>query len=275
VTHGPSGANRLFGAAGEALAGPVDAHVHLYTNDLPMVAGRRYTPATAATLAMLADRLRAGGLAGALVVQPSFLGTDNAHLLACLAAAARDCADLTLRGVAVLDPATPADEMARLAAAGIAGLRLNLVGGAALPDLAQPVWQRHLAAANDLGWQVELHLESPRLPALLPALLDACAHLVVDHFGRPDPVQGLACPGMRALLAAPADRITVKLSAPYRSFPTLSSDEAAAYCIPFAQALADRFGRDRLAWGSDWPWTQFEDRHSYAQALAWRDLWFP
>lgn len=272
ATAQPDGAFRLLGLP-EGTPGAFDAHVHLYANDLPMVAGRRYTPDDAATLDDLATLLLANGLAGALVVQPSFLGTDNSHLVACLADAARDHPDLTLRGVAVLDPDTPVDEMARLAEAGITGMRLNLVGGGDLPDLAAPTWRRHIATANDLGWHVELHLESPRLPALLPALLDACERLVIDHFGRPDPVRGLACPGMKALLAAPAARITVKLSAPYRTFPTLTSDEAASYCVPFARALADRFGADRLAWASDWPWTQFTGRHSYAQTCAWRALW--
>lgn len=267
------GASRLTGIADGPGDGPFDGHVHLFTRDLPMVAGRRYVPAVDATLADLAGLLRTNGLGGALVVQPSFLGTDNTHLLACLAAAAADCPDLAFRGVVMLDPETPRDAMDRLAGAGIVGTRLNLVGGNALPDLSTPAWRDHFAAVNALGWHVELHLESSRLAPVLATLLDACDHVVVDHFGRPDPVRGLACPGMRALLAAPPDRVTVKVSAPYRTFPSLTPDEAAAYCRPFAAALADRFGVDRLVWGSDWPWTQFENRHSYAQAVAWRDLW--
>jgi predicted TIM-barrel fold metal-dependent hydrolase len=258
--------------AGTGAPGEYDAHVHLYTKNLPMVAGRRYTPDDEATLADLAGLLRANGLAGALVVQPSFLGTDNSHLVTCLADAAREHPDLTFRGVAVLDPATPAEAMAQLAEAGITGIRFNL-DGTALPDLAAPAWRRHLAAANDFGWHVELHIGSPRLPEILPALLDSCDQLVIDHFGRPDPVAGLACPGMQALLAAPRDRITIKLSAPYRIFPTLTSDEAASYCVPFARAFADRFGPDRLVWASDWPWTRFSGCHSYTQACAWRALW--
>ena len=263
------GAGRLMRLA----TGRHDGHVHLFTRDLPMVAGRRYLPAADATLADLAALLRGHRLDGALVVQPSFLGTDNSHLLACLAAA-RDYPDLALRGTVMLDPATPPAAMAGLAAAGIVGTRLNLVGGGVLPDLTRRVWRDHFAAVNDLGWHVELHLESPRLAPVLTVLLDACDHVVVDHFGRPDPVHGLACPGMRALLAAPVDRVSVKVSAPYRIFPSIAPDEAAAYCTPFAAALADRFGADRLVWGSDWPWTQFENRHSYAQAVAWRESWW-
>lgn len=268
------GARRLMGLADGAYANRAyDGHVHLFTRDLPTVAGRRYLPADDATLADLAGLLRANGLAGALVVQPSFLGTDNSHLLACLAAAARDDADLTFRGAVMLDPATPPGAMADLAGAGIVGTRLNLVGGGTLPDLTQRLWRDHFAAVNALGWHVELHLESPRLAPVLAALLDACDHVVVDHFGRPDPVRGLGCPGIRALLAAPPDRVSVKISAPYRTFPSLAPDAAAAYCMPFAAALADHFGSDRLVWGSDWPWTQFENRHSYAQAAAWCDRW--
>ena len=79
---------------------------------------------------------------------------------------------------------------------------------------------------------------------------------------------------MRALLVAPPDRLTVDPSAPYRIYPAIPPDDAAAWCKPFAGALADRFGPDRLVWGSDWPWTQFEDSMRYEQTVAWRDLWF-
>ena len=264
----PSGARRLMGLT----EGRYDGHVHLFSTDLPMAEGRRYTPTHDAPLDRLAELLRANGLDGALVVQPSFLGTDNSHLLDRLEAS-RGIAGLTLRGVAVVDPTISPDEMAALSEGGIVGIRLNLAGTDALPDLASATWQTHFAAAAALGWHVELHIEGPRLPPILPALLDSGTPLVIDHFGRPDPAEAVNCAGFRALLAAPPDRVTVKVSAAYRVFADLPSNEAARRCAPLYRALYERFGVEGLVWGSDWPWTQHEGRHSYAETLAWCDGW--
>jgi predicted TIM-barrel fold metal-dependent hydrolase len=34
-----------------------------------------------------------------------------------------------------------------------------------------------------------------------------------------------------------------------------------------------RLGAERLMWGSDWPWTQYEGRYSYMQTLGWLHQW--
>ncbi len=261
-----SGANRFMGG----LKGTFDGHAHVFRVDLPMAAERRYTPKAPAPLATFAGLLRGEGLDGALLVQPSFLGTDNAQLLAALKQGGA-WTDLAFRGVAVLSPEEPdwRDQLQRYDAAGVVGLRLNLVGR--LEDLA--AWRPLLAAVSDLGWHVELHCEGGRIPTLLPTLLDLCQILVIDHFGLPWPDQPLDCPGHRALLSAPPERLLVKVSAPYRVFPELTSRQAAERATPIFTSFLDRLGPDALLWGSDWPWTRFEGRHSYAEALSWRALW--
>lgn len=263
-----SGANALMGG----LDGRFDGHAHVFKRSLPMYVHRRYTPHIDAPLVQYLAHLAESNLQGGILSQPSFLGSDNSFLLTSLAYA-RHVEGVTLRGVAVLDPGATRETLARLTAAGIIGLRLNLLGEAALQrfDLARikPLLKR----VSDLGWHVELYCEGRCLADLLPPLLGHCERVVVDHFGLPDPQNPLACPGQAAILKAPQDRLFVKTSAPYRVFRDLDTRDAVESCGPIFRRLLDRLGPGHLLWGSDWPGTQFEDRYSFATTVEWERAW--
>src|ERR1019366_6879976 len=77
----------------------IDSHTPVFRQDLTMVLGRRYTPDYDATLKDLFSHLDANGLEQAVLVQPSFLGTDNSYLLQAIAEAPR-----RLRGIAMVAP---------------------------------------------------------------------------------------------------------------------------------------------------------------------------
>jgi predicted TIM-barrel fold metal-dependent hydrolase len=187
-------------------------------------------------------------------VQPSFLGTDNSHLVASLAAAPE-----RLRGIAVVSPDIGDEALGAYDAAGIVGIRLNLIGEKPEEFLTAP-WRRLAYRVGRLGWQVEVQAEGRDVPMVLDALGSADAPLVIDHFGRPDATLGRDDPGFRRLLqAGPHGGVWVKLSAPYRC--------GEADPDSYALALLDRLGPGRLLWGSDWPFTQFETRRSYADAV--------
>lgn len=263
-----SGANVLMGG----LQGSFDGHAHIFETGLPMVENRRYTPAKDALLSDYADALRMAGLDGGILVQPSFLGTDNSYMLRALRS--RFLGEtVILRGVAVLPPTASFDEVARMDEAGIIGLRFNLFGVGTLDASYFDPWKPLLNRVSDMGWHVELHCEGHALVGLLPMLLDRAERVVVDHFGLPDPADPMTCPGQSALLSAPAHRVFVKTSAPFRVFRGHNSDKAAGLCIPILRRLLDRLGPDHLLWGSDWPWTQFEDRHTFGSAAGWADMW--
>ena len=176
--------------------------------------------------------------------------------------------DVTLRGVAMLDPATSVDEIMRLSDAGIVGMRLNLIGGGAR-DFDVAPWDGLLRQIDKAGWHVEVHCEGAFLPPLLEVLLSRCEKVVVDHFGLPNANAPLDCSGLSAITNAPAGRVFVKISAPYRVFPALPVADAAHRSAPILNRLIESIGEDQLVWGSDWPWTRFEDRHSYGAALGW------
>ena len=59
----------------------IDSHAHVFVRGLPLAPQRRHAPDYDATPADFGALLDAHGVSHALLVQPSFLGTDNRFLL--------------------------------------------------------------------------------------------------------------------------------------------------------------------------------------------------
>ena len=242
----------------------IDSHAHVFVRGLPLAAARRHAPDYEATLAEYLALLDAHGVSHGVLVQPSFLGTDNRFLIAALRAS-----PARLRGVAVVDPRVDDATLQAMAEAGVVGIRLNIVG-MPLPDLSRPEWQRLFVRVRALGWHVELHREARDLALAAQPVLDAGCTLVVDHFGRPASAPATSDEGFAWLLdAAASGRVWVKLSAAYRNWP------AAAPARDAAEALLKAFGPERLVWGSDWPHTQHREIADYATAHAALADWVP
>lgn len=245
----------------------IDTHAHVFAQALPLAAVRRHTPEYDASIEAYIVHLHENRISHAVLVQPSFLGTDNAFLLDVLKAH-----PFRLRGVAMVSPHVSDQELERLAKAGIVGIRLNLVG-LPLPDFTDPLWQSLFARINALGWHVELHREAVDLPALIKPLLQQKCRVVVDHFGRPDQHLGIADPGFNYLLSiADTGQIWIKLSAAYRS---VSSGDGHLFGAQATRLLLNVFSPTRLLWGSDWPHTQHEKIVNYGTELAVLATWVP
>ncbi|WP_363322242.1 amidohydrolase family protein [uncultured Pigmentiphaga sp.] len=241
----------------------VDTHAHVFARSLALAPGRRYAPENDALLETYLAHLDAHGLQAGLLIQPSFLGTDNRYMLDAIRLAPH-----RLKGVAVVDARTNAAELGRMAQAGVVGIRLNLIGQP-LPTLEDGTWRDLLGCVRELGWHVELHVEAARLADIVTALQPAHCRLVVDHFGRPDPALGTADPGFRWLLEAAGDYdLWVKLSGAYRNW----RDPSGADARRAAELLLAHVGPDRLLWGSDWPHTQHPGV-TYAQTRRALDDW--
>ena len=239
----------------------IDTHAHVFRRDLPLAGQRRYTPDYDALPSDYLALLDAHGLDRAVLVQPSFLGADNRYLAQVLGEHPE-----RLRGVAVVDPLIGETQLRDLGQAGVTGMRLNLFG-MPTPALSEEPWRGLLERINALDWHVEVHAQAERLPAILPALLEAGCRVVVDHFGRPGAANGMAY----LLRHAETDRVWVKLSAPYRNWADDGAGRAAAR--EAARGLLKAFGAERLMWGSDWPHTEHRDRASYAASLQWLGEW--
>ncbi|WP_198655083.1 amidohydrolase family protein [Streptomyces geranii] len=236
-------------------AAAFDTHAHVFERGLRLAHGRRYSPDYDATVDAYLALLDAHGLAAGVLVQPSFLGTDNSYLLDALGKAPE-----RLRGVAVIDPGTPGEELDRLVAAGVRGIRLNLVDRP-VPPLDEPLWQRLARELAARALHLEVQAQRLQWTELEPWLLRWPGAVVVDHLGLPgDP--SLSYPGSLALarlLAAP--HVWVKASAPYRSAPGAAT--------AMLRALLSAGGGERMLWGSDWPWTRHERDRVYGTTLTW------
>ena len=232
----------------------VDTHAHVFDRGCRLIEGRRYTPGFEAPAARYVEVLDRAGVRHGVLVQPSFLGTDNACLLAGLRRFPG-----TLRGVAVVAPEVTDAELEAMDAAGVRGIRYNLIGHDPAM-LAQPEYRALTRRVSALGWLIEGQVPGAALPGVLDALTTDASTVVVDHFGKPGTADPTADPGFRKLMEyGPGGPVWVKLSAPYR----LGGLDPALY----AAAYLERFGPERLLWGSDWPWTQNEAATSYGECV--------
>ncbi|SHM62366.1 amidohydrolase family protein [Phytopseudomonas punonensis] len=233
----------------------IDTHAHIFRQDLPMVANRRYSPAYDALVEQYLAHLDAHGLSHGVLIQPSFLGTDNSFMVEALRRYPE-----RLRAVAVVDLAVSDAELDELAAAGVVGIRLNLIGKG-LQDYTGPAWNHLFARLARRGWQVEIQRGIEDLAQVVPAIVATGVNVVIDHFGLPTGGIDAQNPGHQAFLQLLGDsRVWLKLSAAYRS----NTDPVQSSAV-LAQVREAAGGSERFLWGSDWPNTQFEDRTDYAE----------
>jgi predicted TIM-barrel fold metal-dependent hydrolase len=186
------------------------------------------------------------GVERAVLVQPSVYWTDNTAMLDAIGAAGA-----SFRGVAVVEDSVSDAEIERLHAAGVRGLRCNIVDIVEDKGKLPLAMLRNLAAKiRHLGWHIELLMHADEFPDMARAFADFPVNIVLGHLGYMRTDKGLDDPGFRALLALVRDGTAwVKLTGPYRisNLPMPYTDT-----VPFAHALLDA-NPDRVVWGTDWP----------------------
>jgi predicted TIM-barrel fold metal-dependent hydrolase len=245
----------------------IDTHAHIFRRGLKLASVRRYVPDYDAELTNYLSALDANGISHGVLVQPSFLGTDNSFLLDALQRQPE-----RIRGIAVVEPNISKPELVKLDNAGFVGIRLNLVG-LPIPDFRSNGWPSLLRIVADLGWQVELHRAASDLPPVVEALLKTGVNVMIDHFGLPDKNLGVNDPGFRALIrTASSRRVWIKLSGMYRTAPGNAAETMTRAAVPL---LKETFGLERMVWGSDWPHTNFEKTINYPATRAHLDMWLP
>ena len=220
-----------------------DCHAHVFgpVERYPYVANRLYTPPPVDLDDYLAMH-RVVGLARGVLVQTGLYGNDNSFIVDAIAAHPK-----RLRGIALIGEDISDAELARLAAAGIRGFRVNRTAATGLSFAGA---RRLAARVAHLGWHVQFLLDVEDHPDLDALLGSFATEVVVDHMGRPDPRKGVEAPGFQALIRLlRSGRGWAKLSAPYR---TSLQEPPYPDMTPFAQALIAA-APDRLVWGSDWP----------------------
>lgn len=240
----------------------VDSHVHVWLADMPHIPNPRHKLEYAHPVEALLGQLERHGVSHACIAAASPYGDYNDYTIASVRGRPR------LRGTVILEPTVEMYTLQAMARDGIVGVRLPYISLAQLPDLASFENQRTLRRIRDLGWHVHLHLDGPRIPQVLPALVKSGVNLVVDHFARPDPKLGVDCEGFKAVLRAMENgRIWVKVSAPYR----IGKEAAAIY----GRELLRRMGDEKLLWASDCPFTGFEGKVTYRETIDDILAWLP
>jgi len=231
--------------------------------DAPLAPDRHSAPKRDCTVEDYLAVLDTHGISHGVLTAPSFYGTDNSLLLDAL-----DRAGGRLRGTVIVDRGIDQAALTAMGERGAVGIRLNWVRRSTLPDVAAGDYRQLFVKVRELDWHVEIYLEGPLLAKILPAVRESGAKVVVDHFGSPDPAQGVACGGFKAVLeGVRAGDTWVKLSAPYR--------QGGADPRRYVDALLDAGGPQQLVWASDWPFVSHEDDVTYRDCVQWLVDWVP
>jgi predicted TIM-barrel fold metal-dependent hydrolase len=232
-----------------------DTHAHI----MGPAARYAYSPARIYTPpdCLLADYLHmldTLGVERAVLVQPSVYGTDNTAMLEAMKAAGG-----RLRGVAVVAEDVTDAQLSELEAAGVRGVRVNIVDvkdrkPGTLPLAPLEKLARRIAP---LGWHMEFLMHADEFPDLDRVLGDFPVEIVLGHLGYASIGKAPDDAGFQALLRlVKAGRAWVKLTGPYRitAAPLPYPDT-----VPFAQALLEA-NRERVLWGTDWPHVMLKGR---------------
>jgi predicted TIM-barrel fold metal-dependent hydrolase len=235
----------------------VDSHFHVFNSGegLPHA---RYKPTYDATMADWQQLSQKSGVQRGVLVQTSFMGTDNTRLLRELAAEPDN-----LRGIVVIAPDVDTTQFPLWHAAGVRGIRLNLAGTSHdIPDWrsADPVW----SAMCELGWHLELHTDVGGMPKVLQQLPSGVP-LVVDHMGKPDRITKSDPTVLGLLQRSSMSLVYIKLSGAYR-LEGRAADQAAKMWL-------DTLGAQHLLWGSDWPCTNHESEANYGNLFKQLGSW--
>jgi len=238
----------------------VDAHCHVFGpgDEFPYAPERKYTPCDASKAQLFALRERLG-FARSVIVQATCHGADNRALVDALESSAGSA-----RGVATVRREVTDDELARLHAAGVRGVRFNFVKR--LVDFTPREELVEIAArVAALGWHVVVYFEAADLPELWDFFSGLPTTVVVDHMGRPDVSLPLQGPQFQTFVRFMREHPNVwsKVSCPERlsvSGPPALDGEPEPYrdVVPFARHLVEQFP-DRVLWGTDWPHPNLKD----------------
>jgi len=232
-------------------ANSCDTHFHVFgpPEQFPFVSTHEYTP-PAAPLEHYLKMIAVIGIERAVVVQPSVHGLDNSATLAAIAHAPKN-----FRGVGRIDDKTPRDEIKRSHEGGIRGVRFNLLDRPR-GNVKLDVFDRCIENIAELGWSVDLHIDTTNLLAQEKRIRALPIPVVIDHIARVKPDKGLGQPGFQLLLdllkgkhvwvkVSGADKICNTSIHSYFGLPFIE-------VIPFARAVIEA-APDRVIWGTDWP----------------------
>ncbi len=220
-----------------------DCHHHIYSSRFKADPNSTLRPgdASVADYRLLQKRI---GTSRNVIVQPSTYGIYNDGLIEAL----NECGP-SARGVAVVNASVTDDELRRLHAARVRGVRFNLAtpGGATSMEMLEPVAKR----IAPMGWHVQFNMSAEMMLAAKDVLYRLPCQIVFDHLAHIPQPAGAHHPAFAVVADLMQKRKAwVKLSGAYQD--TKVGPPTYADTIPLAQAYV-KAAPERLVWGSDWP----------------------
>ena len=256
-----------------APAGGCDVHFHVFGPPAryPVGADLRYPPPQAPLAEYLA-LARGMGFERFVLVQPSAYGRDNRCMLDAMRELGSRC-----RGIVDVDEDAPDAELARLHAAGVRGVRINVSPvkppAAGFAATLLPRVERLHARFREIGWQLDFLLPGWLTSELIGTLRSLKVDYTLAHFGMYLAREGAGQAGFRQLLDLlrnGSGRCWIKLTGSYR----VSVAPDFADVAPMAQALIEA-APDRLVWGSDYPHLSFADKVGSVELFNLLGRWAP
>lgn len=238
----------------KAPPGSWDTHFHVYgpPHVFPYAVKRAYTPPAAPVEHYLLIN-SALGLERGVIVQPAVHGTDTRVTVDAVAKS-----EGRLRGMIRVDPELTAERVRELHAAGVRAVRFPVArehGNAFNPDLLH----KTVALMEAKSWVVDMQVNDDVIHENAELIRSLPLPVVIDTWGRVDPMKGLDQPTLSTLLDLLGEgKVYLKIHGANRylergvPFETL---------VELARLLIAR-APDRILWGTDWPHSfVFEPRH--------------
>lgn len=227
----------------------IDTHAHIFRANESAAKVVRYVPNYDASANDYRKNLKDFNFTHGVLIQPSFLGTDNSYIFSAINEFDN------LRAVAVINPNEYEVLIPQINK--ICGIRLNLIGKDK-PDFTSNEWQECLKFLKQNNLHVEIHKELDLIEPIIKELYEMNAKIVIDHLARPSKTNANLLDELKKYSNGD---IYFKVSGFYR----LSDD------LKFAKDVFNKllsfYKKDRFVFGSDWPHTNYESLINYEKAV--------
>jgi len=236
----------------------IDTHVHVWPLDdapghMPAPAARIRGPKAAASVEWLLEDMDEFSINHCVLVQSSAFGWDNTYMVECL-----ERYPGKFKAIGLVDPESPdnARTLKEWMARGLSGFRFHPMYWDR--EARGPWWVD--APESDALWNAAAETNAIIQYHLLPGHATALARMVerhpnvrviIDHIGKPDVTEAAPHPSFDPVLRlADFPNTWAKIGdyqiASKQQFPWPDTH-------PFVRLLADRFGADRMMWGTGYP----------------------
>src|ERR1019366_8486193 len=231
--------------------GAIDAHMHVIGpfDQFPLSARAQYRPFAASwqeQKEILCDKL---GFWGYVVVQATCHGTDNSVVVDALGHMEGRAA-----GVVSVDEDVTAEELKRLHAAGVRGVRFAFLPHIESETTPPDVIRRIAEKIQPLGWHTDLYFLPQTWEVMEPLIKSLPTPVLIDHMGRPDvsiPVEKNEYFQKLIALGGSRDDIYWKLTSPAPCTRSARPEDWGVV-LPFAHALLEHFPGNVIS-GTDRP----------------------